>query len=188
MSNPHHTPRGGLRKSWRDFVSDRGGVAALELSLVALPFFTVLIAMGEIAVMSMTQSNMDFAMAETARRIRTGEIQTAGLSAEDVRQEVCDRANRILAIDCNKLFVEVDEFDAFEDVDLTDPTGGAELQDVAWRYNPGGPSRIVLARSFYEYEVFTPFFQALFGNTPTGERLIVSSIIFRNEPFPEGNT
>lgn len=167
------------------FARDKRGVAAIELSLVAVPFFLTLTAMGEVAVMALAQSNLDFAMSETGRRIRTGEIQQAGLTQADVRDEVCARVNRFMALDCDgNLWLQIDQFDDFTELDLSDPSGGEEFEDVEWPYDPGGPSQIVLARGFYEWQVFTPFFQNVFGNTEGGKRLIVSSVIFRNEPFP----
>jgi hypothetical protein len=50
-------------------------------------------------------------------------------------------------------------------------------------YTPGGASDVILVRAYYKWELFTPMFGELFANTSDGKRLIVSSMMFRNEPF-----
>lgn len=170
----------------RKLADDQSGAAAVEMALLAGPFFFVLIAIAEVALIATVQANLDLAMGETARRIRTGEVQTAGLTANDVRREVCGRINRIMPLDCNaNLYIDVDRFEAFVEVNDPSPIRNGDIDEDDFGFDPGAPSDIVLARAFYRWEVFTPFFGDIFGNIGAGKRLISSAILFRNEPFPE---
>jgi Flp pilus assembly protein TadG len=174
-----------LLKPLQAFSRRKEGATALEFALVGPPFFLLLMALAEVAVMSVVQSNLNFAMSETARRIRTGEIQSAGLSAADVKAEVCRGMSRIMPVDCrNDLFVDVRKFSQFADVAGNDPGGDGVLDPGEFAYDPGVASDIVLARGFYRWQVFTPFFAGVFANLPGGDRLMTSAIMFRNEPWP----
>lgn len=176
-----------LGRPVRRVARDRSGATAVEFALIGVPFFFTLMALAEVAVMSLAQSNLDFAMSETARRIRTGEIQQNGLSAADVRNDVCARMRRILPVQCEgNLFIDVRQFDAFTEVAGSDPAGDGRIDAGEMTFQPGDPSDIVLVRGFYQHQVFTPFFQGIFANVAGGKRVMSSAILFRNEPWPDG--
>ena len=40
-----------------------------------------------------------------------------------------------------------------------------------------------VVRAFYRWHVMTPLFQPVFSNVSNGERVLVSTMMFRNEPF-----
>ncbi len=164
----------------------KDGTTAVELALIAGPFFLTLFALGEIATMSVAQSNLDFAMSETARRIRTGEVQQRGLSAADVERDVCERMRRVMLVECaGRLFIDIRRFDGFAEVAGADPAADGVLNPGEFSFQPGQPSDIVLARAFYRWDIFTPFFDSIFSNVAGGDRLMSSAILFRNEPWPE---
>jgi hypothetical protein len=50
-------------------------------------------------------------------------------------------------------------------------------------YQPGQPSDIVVVRAYYRWKVMTPLFEPIFQNISGGERILVSTMMFRNEPF-----
>lgn len=173
---------GALRRA----AQDRGGATAVEFALIGAPFVLTLMALLEVAVMGLVQSNLDFAMNETARRIRTGEIQQDGLTAADIRNGVCDHMRRVLPAECNgSLFVDVRRFDAFTEVADGDPAEDGVIEETEMGFDPGQPSDIVLVRGFYQHQVFTPFFQDIFGNVGGGQRVMYSAFLFRNEPWPD---
>lgn len=174
-----------LARPFRRAARDRSGATAVEFALIGVPFFFTLLALGEVAVMSLAQSNLDFALSETARRIRTGEIQQEGLTALDVRNDVCARMRRVLPVECDgNLFVDVRRFNAYTEVVGGDPAADGQLEEGEMTFQPGEPSDIVLVRGFYQHQVFTPFFQSIFANVSGGRRVMSSAILFRNEPWP----
>jgi Flp pilus assembly protein TadG len=175
-----------LAQPFRRVARDRNGATAVEFALIGMPFFLSVTALAEVAVMSLAQSNLDLAMGETARRIRTGEIQQNGLSAADVHDDVCARMRRVLPVQCaGDLFVDVRQFDAFTEVAGGDPADDGRIDAGEMTFQPGDPSDIVLVRGFYQHQVFTPFFQGIFANVSGGKRVMSSAILFRNEPWPD---
>lgn len=162
----------------------RAGVTAIEFAMIAPIFFLVLFATAEIAAFSLLQTNMDLAAADASRRIRTGEVQRDGVTAAQLKQDVCDDLRRWMPVDCDtRLLIDVDRSNRFGGLSSGSPLVSGELDSGQIGYQPGEQNDIVLVRLYYRWEIFTPFFKFLFGNMATGERLLASALMFRNEPF-----
>jgi Flp pilus assembly protein TadG len=175
-------PRFGALKR---FARRTDGSAALEFAMVAGPFLIILVALLEISMIGFAQTNLDYAISETARRIRTGQVQGEGLGAQDVHAEVCANLHRIMAMDCDSLFIDVDRFDNFNDAGNPVPVVEGQLDQSQIGYQQTGPGEVVLVRGYFEWHIITPFFQQILGDVGGGaDRLLVSSVLFRNEPFP----
>lgn len=176
-----------FRLALQRFARRKDGAAAVEFALVALPFFLVLTALAEVSLMALAQTNLDLAISDAGRLIRTGHM--AGddpLSPEDIETQVCADLNRIMRMDCGaNLFIDVDRFDTFNDVNNPVPLSNGEFDDSDIAIQVTQPGEIVMIRGYYRWEVITPFFQSIFGNVNGTDRLMVSSMLFRNEPWPE---
>lgn len=174
-----------IRRMLRRFARRKDGAAAVEFALVAVPFFLVLTALAEVSLMALAQTNLDLAISDISREIRTGRAASEEMNAQDVQTEVCARLNQIMTMDCSQnLFIDVDRFDTFNDVNNPVPLNNGELDQSQIGFQQTQPGEIVLVRGYYRWEVITPFFQRIFGNVNGTDRLMVSSILFRNEPWP----
>ena len=174
----------GLRALKR-FGRDRKGVAAVEFGLVALPFFTLMLALVEVTLIGLAQTSLDMAVSDAARRIRVGDVQAEGLTQNDIRNEICTEMTWILSLDCDsKLYLDVQNFTSYVAVNNPDPFASGDFDPSGFAFSPGSRSDIVLVRTYYEWSTITPFFGQIFGNTSGGARILASSIMFRNEPFP----
>ncbi|MBC7767880.1 MAG: pilus assembly protein [Phycisphaerales bacterium] len=170
----------------RRFKRARKGSAAIEFALVVFPFFLFLFGLAEIAMIGFAQTSLNYAVAETAREIRTGQAQTGGLSASDIRQQVCDELNDFMMMECDgNLFLDVNRFDSFTNAsnDADTPIQGGAFIDSGFGYTPGAASDVVVVRAYYRWAVMTPMFEAIFANVSDGQRILVSTMMFRNEPF-----
>jgi len=175
-----------LRRALRRFARRKDGAAALEFALVAMPFFLLLTALAEVSLMSFAQTNLDLAISDLGRTIRTGQASDGEMDAQDVKSMVCTRLNRIMRLDCGEnLYVDVDVYDTFNDVNNPVPLANGALDQSDIGVETTHPGDIVLVRGYYRWEVITPFFQSIFGNVNGTDRLMVSSMLFRNEPWPE---
>jgi Flp pilus assembly protein TadG len=173
-----------LKSGLKRFGRAKRGTAAVEFALVAVPFFLLMIGTAEIALIGLAQSNLDYAVARTAREIRTGRAQEGGATAASIRQELCDDFARIMALDCEaNLFLDVDRFDSFVDIENDNPVVDGELETGGFNYAPGQGSDIVVVRAYYRWHVVTPLFERVFANTAGGDRVLVATMMFRNEPF-----
>ena len=173
-------------KAFRRFGRAREGVAALEFAMVALPFFLLTIGLAEISMIGFAQTSLDFAVSETARQIRTGQAQMGGVNEAQIKARLCDEVNGFVVLECDgNLFVDVNTFASFVDADNDnqDPIQDGEFQDTGFRYDPGQPSSIVVVRAYYRWEIMTPLFEPVFENVSGGERILISTMMFRNEPY-----
>jgi Flp pilus assembly protein TadG len=171
-------------RALRRFRRRTDGSAAVEFAMIAGPFLLVLFALVEVGLISFAQTNLDYALSETARRIRTGEVQSEGLSAGDVHEEVCTNLHRIMGMDCDRLYVDVDRFVNFTAAGNPVPIADGQVDQAQIGYAQTQPGDVVLVRGYFEWRIITPFFQPIFSNIGGDSRLLVSSVLFRNEPFP----
>lgn len=178
----------GFQKAKRSllrFGRARDGATVVEFALVAAPFFLMMVGLAEIALIGFAQTTLDYAVSDTARSIRTGQVQMEGQTPEEVERALCDNLTALMPLSCNNLYLDVDEFSSFVDVQMTNPIRNGEFNESGFGFEPGAPSAIVVVRAYYRWETVTPFFKQVFANVSNGERLLASTMMFRNEPFPE---
>lgn len=152
--------------------------------MIAAPFFFLLFAMIEIAAVFFTGTVLENAVLEAARKIRTGEAQTGGMSQAGFRQEVCDLISAVA--DCDNLDIDVQVFEDFDNVDQSSPIEGDGSMDSGnFGWDPGNAGDIVLVRVFYRWSLMTPNFGGALANMENNQRLITAATVFRNEPFDD---
>lgn len=162
----------------------KDGATAVEFALIAVPFFWLMFAIAEIAGISMIQTSLDAAVSETARKIRTGQAQAGNLSAAQVKTDVCQYLQRLMTVDCaSNLNLDVRRFDDFDSVNGPSPLVAGAIDPTRLGFQPGASSEIVLVRGFYSWKIMTPLFGTFFANVGSDKHLVVSSVLFRNEPF-----
>lgn len=181
-----------VRRLLRRFARARQGVAALELAMVAVPFFLLTIGLAEIAMIGFAQTSLDSAVAETARQIRTGRAQMNGVTQAEIAEMLCSEVRSFLVLECEgNLALDVSRFDSFIDAEADDLGAISEDGEFAppARYEPGLPSEIVVVRAYYRWEIMSPLFGPVFESVNgAGERILVSTMMFRNEPYQAGAT
>tara|TARA_B100001179_G_C18395298_1_gene319254 strand:- start:38 stop:607 length:570 start_codon:yes stop_codon:yes gene_type:complete len=172
-------PGSGL---FRRFRRDHSGANAIEFALVAAPFLVMLIGLFEVCMIFIATTTLEHGIAEASRRVRTGELQSTGASAETFKNLICD--NTFGMLDCDdKLKVDVRVFDNFGSAQGDDPLKSGKIDDSKLEFDAGEGSDIVLARVFYEWQILTPVIGKPLSNMGDGKRLLMASVAFRNEPF-----
>jgi len=167
------------------FARDRKGAAAVEFALVAAPFFLLVFAILEIALIFFTSAIIEEAVAHAARDIRTGELQTAGQTEADFRATVCARIQSVA--DCGRLRVDVRTFENFASTQFDPPVDAdGDLDDSGFTFDPGGAQDIVVVRVFYDWQLLGPGAINGLANMPDNRHLIASATAFRNEPYDQG--
>jgi Flp pilus assembly pilin Flp len=164
----------------RAFGKREDGVAAVEFALVAAPFFALLFAIIETALVFLASQTMETAVAGSGRLVLTGEVQTAGLTAGAFKDKVCGKIFGLF--DCEKgMTVDVKNYKTFGDADLKRPVDDdGNVKPGA--FEPGKACDIVVVRLIYKFPVFV----SLLGNLADidgDKRLLVATSVFRNEPY-----
>lgn len=171
-----------LARKFRTFRRDRKGATAVEFALIAGPFFFFLMALIEVAAVFFASTVIENAVLESAREIRTGQVQAGGMDADGFRDAVCARVEVIA--DCARLEFDVRVFADFDNVAVSDPvTDDGDLQTDDFGYDPGDAGDIVMVRVFYRWPLLMPNFLNSMSNMSNNERLITSATVFRNEPW-----
>ncbi|MEN3793539.1 TadE/TadG family type IV pilus assembly protein [Fulvimarina sp. MAC3] len=161
---------------FKRFRRDREGVVAIEFILCAFPFFFLIFAILETAIVFASGIVLENGVKDVARQVLTGQLQTLGNDApgeEDFRKLVCDEVSYFLA--CDKLEIDLQTFDTFSDIDLTyDPDN--------FGYSLGGSDQISVLRVYYKREWLTSILHGI-SEDDDGKIIISSVSAFRNEPF-----
>lgn len=164
------------------FTKNEAGSTAMEFAIVALPFFTLMLAAIDFGLMRFATSTLENGVSEAARQIRTGQVVANGTTAAQFRTLVCDNVSMLLACD-QRLAIDVRVFDSFDDVTFPAALDGNGNLTGGFQYQTGGPGDIVLVRVFYSWPMLTPVFGEAMANMNGGARLLSASSAFRNEPF-----
>jgi Flp pilus assembly protein TadG len=164
---------------------------AVEFGFVGIPFFYLLCVIFETGLILFTEYTLENGTAQAARLIRTGQAQTAGMSAAQFKSIICDK---VVFLDCeSKLYVDVRKYPDFESVSApgsitTDGGGNSEISDeisVDAQFDMGGPEDIVVARVYYDWKLFVPGIPGMSGmaTLKNSRRLLSASFAFKNEPY-----
>jgi Flp pilus assembly protein TadG len=171
------------RSGWRAFRRNKDGSTAVELALIAAPLFFLMFGIAEFAVMGIMQTNLDHAVAQASRKVRTGQA-TGGISETQLKKSICDDLNVMMSVQCDgNLYLDVDKFTNFGGVDTGSPVKNGAMDGAQMNYTPGVGGDVILVRAYFTWKLFTPFFSKWFANVGSDKHLIVSAMMFRNEPF-----
>jgi len=164
---------------------DTRGVTAIEFAMVSGPFLALLFGIIGVGLFFFTTFSLENAVEQTARLLRTGEAQEAGLTAAQFKTKVCERMPSL--VDCQgKVRVNVLSFQDAGNISgesLPSCLNGDNTLSSATEYTPGGPSQIVVVWACYEWDLSSkiPFIDL--GNMAGGSRLIQATSVFRSEPY-----
>jgi Flp pilus assembly protein TadG len=170
----------------RRFLRREDGSVAVEFSIVMVPFFAVMFAIMETALVFFAGQTLETVAADAGRQIMTGQAQPHNYSLSDFKtHEVCARIYGLF--NCgSSVYVNVQTYANFGSISYT-PTldGNGNLVTSGFGYNPGGPGDIVVVQLFYQWPL--PSFVSNLGinlsNMRNGTRLLVATAAFKNEPY-----
>ena len=168
------------------------GATAVEFALIATPFLMLLFGIFEVMMIFFVQTTLEAAIAEEARKIKTGQAQstTAPITQSQFKANVCARMMGLA--DCsNRLFVMVQNQPTtgtlptpYADGVLTPGSAADEP------YEATAAEAIVVVRGYYVWPLLTPGLSSAYKNfTPSGgslgsnNRVLAAASAFRNEPF-----
>jgi len=176
-----------LARPGKRFQESEDGATAVEFGLVAAPFLFLLLTVFETGFMLFSEYVIEYGVAKAGRMIRTGQVQSEGMTAGQFKDVICGDLSTFL--DCEgKLYVDVRAFDAFKDISTPNSiSDDGELTDdvtVNAKFEPGDPLQVVVVRAYYDWKLFTPGISQL-ANLANGRRILGAGAAFRNEPFPD---
>lgn len=177
----------------RRFRRSQDGAAAVEFAFAAVPFFALLFAIFETALMFWTSQILEESLSQTSRTLITGQSRTlytgstSAVNQTKFRDNVCARAP-IGLIDCSKLYIDVRVYNSFaaatSGTSGSNPLAGGSLNTTSFGYTQPQSNDIVVVRAVLDYKLFlTGWASTGLANIGSGRRGIVVSMAFRAEPF-----
>jgi Flp pilus assembly protein TadG len=181
---------------------DERGVTVIEFALVAPMLLLLLLTIIDLGLMLFTQSLLDGAARDAARLIRTGQVQNQGSPIATFQNLLCSDLSPIMSTaTCqSQVIFEVQVFSNFGSVSFTPCTYNQNQNGngTACAFTPGIASQIVGVQITYNRPFIVPWVGACltggscwFGpgttagsGTGTNIAPLISTVIFRNEPFP----
>lgn len=175
----------------RRFLGNKKGTAAIEFAVIIPVFLALMASTFEVGWFYFANAVLNASVTESSRFVRTGQAQLSSVDKNGFFDIVCDVVDTFG--DCaSNLTVDVATFANFSA--LASDTSAATCADAppddinAIPYNPGAENEIVRVRVCLIYETLNPVIGLSFAEPGTSSRRIVSSLIFRNEPFERNNT
>lgn len=170
-------PAGACRR----LVADRRGAVAVEFAMVSIPFFLLLFAILEMALMFFVGQLLDTSTMSASRLIRTGEANAARLSQVQFKAKVC--AGMVDLADCdNRLYVDVQSYSSFGAYTPTSPLDkDGNITKTSYTY--GDKSQIIVVRSFYAWPVLFNILSGANAKLSNGDQLLGAVVAFQTEPF-----
>lgn len=180
----------GWFRSSRHFALCRRGATALEFALVAAPFLALLVALFETALVFFASRVLDEVTEEASRYILTGQAQQANMSQSQFQTYLCTSTNTAALVsalfNCNNLMINVENYSDFASASTSTPTltfNKSGAVSNTWTYSPGTPGSIVVVQVMYQWPIILGPLAFNLSNLSDGNRLLVSTAVFKSEPY-----
>jgi Flp pilus assembly protein TadG len=161
---------------FRKFRKNDRGATAVEFAFVAPMLIALIIATIEIGVLEVMSSNLDAAVMEAARKLRTGEADRPANTAA-LEDMICQDMVDVKADCLNRLATSVQTTPNFAGAATTanaTPTG---------QFDGGQPGDIVLIRATYRWPLILPMYAGNFQLAGPTSALLDTRATFRVEPY-----
>lgn len=163
------------------FIKDRKGSAAIEFAILALPFFVVIFAIAEIAVMYFVESGLDAAVHQTVRQVRVGVAKSGAWNSKKFKDTVC--ANLSLSFGCStNLKVRAIVVTNMASVNRISPITNGNLS-VTEDFDLGDSGSYVLVQAFLPWDPVFKLYPIASTRLANGSYVLGSSELIKNEPF-----
>jgi Flp pilus assembly protein TadG len=180
---------------------DNVGAVIIEMAVVGPPFLLLLLTILDLGLMLADQSLLDGAARDAARLIRTGQVQTTTSPISTFQTTLCANMNSVMTTaQCQaNIIFEVQVFSSFGAVSFTPCTQNNNQTGTGTvcSFTAGNGGDIVGVQATYNRPFIVPWVGACltggscwaglgttYGSNPgTGSVPLVSTVIFRNEPF-----
>ncbi len=158
------------------FQRDERGATAVEFAFVAPVMIFALLSLVELGVIGMMSTNLDNAVVETSRRLRTGR-DDAATSAESMENQICARMGGSYTACRNRLTIAVQKYPRFSNANAV------AAAQPAGEFARGLPGDIVVVKANYRWPLMSPLLAQGFDRAGPTEIILGSRVTFKNEPY-----
>jgi Flp pilus assembly protein TadG len=181
-----------LTRIFRRFGRDDSGSAAVDFSLVAVPFFALFFAIVESALVFFAGQVLETAVQDSARPIFTHQLQDSGLNAAQQEQQfktdLCNRVAVLMSCSSGGVEYDVKYYAAGTAINLTDPITNGAYDNTGFGFvaPPAGSTGTLVVRAYYQWPLIVTGLGYNIANInrtgPNSKRLLAATVAFHIEP------
>jgi Flp pilus assembly protein TadG len=175
------------KRLFRTFRRNVSGSAAVEFSLVAVPFFALLFAIIETAIVFFAGQVLESGVQDSGRLIYTNQITNTNTTLTQFKADLCNRVSVLM--NCAGIDIDVKYYPAGTSITINDPIDGAGNYDpsgLAFNVPPANSTGTVVVRAFYRWPLFVTGLgyniANISRNTSDAKRLLTGLTAFHIEP------
>lgn len=183
MTGPDIATTKRRRNRCAAFARDSKGATAVEFALVAAPFLALIIALIQTFLVFFAQQLLESVVRQSSRLVLTGQVKDQALTQAAFKQKVCDQV--VIFFSCSGLMVDMQVATTWSTANTAMPTLTFDSKGAvtnSWQFNPGDIGDIVVLRVMYVWPVMLGPLGFNLSNISDGNRLIMASAAFQNEP------
>jgi Flp pilus assembly protein TadG len=177
-----------LLQRLRRLPGDDRAATAVEFALLAPPLIFLILASLQLSIIFFAGQYLQSLATRAGREVMTGQVQTAGDTQTQfvaTGGPVCSAAPTLF-FTCSNIMVDVESASSYSTLNtatLTPTYDSHGNVTNTWAYSPGAPGDIVILRLMYNWPVIAgPLLPGL-ANQSNGDRLLVATSVFKNEPY-----
>jgi len=173
-----------VSRSCKRYAGCTRAASAVEFAIIAAPFVALLVAIVQTALVFFAGRLLDETAEQASRYIFTGQAQSAGMTQTQFANYLCQKSSTLFT--CSNFMINVQNYGSFAAANTSTPTltfdsSGAVTNQWAW--SPGSPGDIVIVQVMYQWPVVMGPLGFNLANLANGNRLLVSTVAFKTEPF-----
>jgi Flp pilus assembly protein TadG len=165
----------------RAFTKDRKGSAAIEFAILALPFFVVIFAIAEIAVMYFVDSGLDAALHKTVRQVRVGVAKSGSWDSNKFKDVLCSELSYSFGC-ATKIKVRATVITDMSSVSRISGINGGTL-NVTEDFSLGDSGNYVLVQAFLPWDPTFKLYAISSDRLSDGSYVLSAAELIKNEPF-----
>jgi|HubBroStandDraft_1064217.scaffolds.fasta_scaffold20573_2 Flp pilus assembly protein TadG len=166
------------------FIRDERAATAVEFSLLVAPLMFLILASLQLSIIFFAGSVLQSAATSAGRQLMTGVVQDANDTQSQFNTVVCNNAPVLFT--CSNIMVDVESASSYSSISTASLTPTYDSNGNitnTWSYVPGGPGDIVILRVMYSWPVVAGALLPGLANQSNGNRLLVATSVFKNEPY-----
>jgi len=163
----------------------RDGAVAVEFALIAIPFFLIVMATVQTVIVYMAQQELETVTEQASRYILTN--QATNDTQAQFASTVCQQVSALF--NCNNIMINVQNYGtgtSFSGASTAAPTltfNSIGQVTNTWTFSPGSNGDIVVVQVMYQWPIYLKPFSFNLSNLSNGNRLLMATAVFRNEPL-----
>ena len=171
-------------KRLASFGGDRKAAVAVEFALIAAPLVFMICACVELCMVFFVSVTLDNATQMAARGIRTGNTTSSNTSPAQFVADVCNNMGWLAGSCPTSLMLDVETFSTFSGAaGASSLVANGKFTTTTPAYQVGAGSQIEVVRAYYTWPLFTPLLNPGLVTLGSGDAVLTSTVVFRNEPF-----